>query len=89
MACAIRDCPSKFVETKGSHNYMIAITTQRSRSDTFPERFMLLLRPHSFAIGMLPGLVTLAGSRDCTSLADIDEVIDDALNQFEDLLKLA
>jgi len=35
------------------------------------------------------GLVTLAGSRIYTSLADTDEVIDDALNRFEDVFKLA
>ncbi|GFZ91213.1 aspartate aminotransferase family protein [Dyella caseinilytica] len=34
------------------------------------------------------GLITLAGSRIYTSLADTDEVIDDALNRFEDVLKL-
>jgi len=30
----------------------------------------------------------LAGSRVYTSLADTDEVIDDALNRFEDVFKL-
>ena len=34
------------------------------------------------------GIVTLAGSRIYTSLADTDTVIDDALNRFEDVLKL-
>lgn len=34
------------------------------------------------------GIVTLAGSRIYTGLADTDEVIDDALNRFEDVLKL-
>jgi glutamate-1-semialdehyde 2,1-aminomutase len=34
------------------------------------------------------GLVTLAGSRIYTSLADTDTVIDDALNRFEDVFKL-
>jgi glutamate-1-semialdehyde 2,1-aminomutase len=34
------------------------------------------------------GLVTLAGSRIYTSLADTDDVIDDALNRFEDVFKL-
>jgi len=32
---------------------------------------------------MANGLVTLAGSRMYTSLADTDEVIDDALDRFE------
>jgi glutamate-1-semialdehyde 2,1-aminomutase len=34
------------------------------------------------------GLITLAGSRMYTGLADTDAVIDDALNRFEDVLKL-
>jgi glutamate-1-semialdehyde 2,1-aminomutase len=34
------------------------------------------------------GLITLAGSRIYTSLADSDEVIDEALNRFEDVFKL-
>jgi glutamate-1-semialdehyde 2,1-aminomutase len=34
------------------------------------------------------GIVTLAGSRMYTGLADSDAVIDDALNRFEDVLKL-
>jgi glutamate-1-semialdehyde 2,1-aminomutase len=34
------------------------------------------------------GVITLAGSRMYTGLADTDEVIDDALNRFEDVLKL-
>ncbi|MEA4811599.1 MAG: aminotransferase class III-fold pyridoxal phosphate-dependent enzyme [Anaerolineaceae bacterium] len=35
---------------------------------------------------MASGIVTLAGSRMYTSLADTDEVIDDALNRFESVL---
>jgi glutamate-1-semialdehyde 2,1-aminomutase len=34
------------------------------------------------------GIVTLAGSRMYTGLADTDAVIDDALNRFEDVLRL-
>ena len=34
------------------------------------------------------GIVTVAGSRVYTGLADTDAVIDDALNRFEDVLKL-
>ena len=34
------------------------------------------------------GIITIAGSRIYTGLADTDEVIDDALNRFEDVLKL-
>ena len=35
------------------------------------------------------GLMTLAGSRLYTSMADTDDVVDDALGRFEDVLKLA
>jgi glutamate-1-semialdehyde 2,1-aminomutase len=35
---------------------------------------------------MAEGLITLAGSRMYTSMADTDEVIDDALNRFESVL---
>jgi glutamate-1-semialdehyde 2,1-aminomutase len=34
------------------------------------------------------GIITLAGSRIYTSLADTDAVVDDALNRFEDVFKL-
>ncbi|WP_080420544.1 aspartate aminotransferase family protein [Burkholderia ubonensis] len=34
------------------------------------------------------GLITLAGSRIYTSLADTDDVIDEALNRFEDVFRL-
>ena len=36
---------------------------------------------------MANGIVTLAGSRLYTSLADTDEVIDEALNRFEEVFK--
>ena len=35
------------------------------------------------------GIITIAGSRIYTGLADTDDVIDEALNRFEDVLKLA
>jgi glutamate-1-semialdehyde 2,1-aminomutase len=35
---------------------------------------------------MAQGIITLAGSRMYTSLADTDDVIDDALNRFEYVL---
>ncbi|MGR6466446.1 aspartate aminotransferase family protein [Rhizobium sp. PAMB 3182] len=38
---------------------------------------------------MAHGLLTLAGSRIYTSMADTDEVIDDALDRFETVFKLA
>jgi glutamate-1-semialdehyde 2,1-aminomutase len=37
---------------------------------------------------MAHGLVTLAGSRLYTSAADTDDVIDDALNRFDDVFGL-
>ena len=37
---------------------------------------------------MSHGIVTLAGSRLYTSMADTDEVIDEALNKFDDVFKL-
>jgi lipopolysaccharide biosynthesis regulator YciM len=36
---------------------------------------------------MAEGVITLAGSRMYTSLADTNEVIDDALNRFERVFK--
>ena len=38
---------------------------------------------------MAHGLVTLAGSRLYTSAMDTDELVDEALNRFEDVFKLA
>jgi glutamate-1-semialdehyde 2,1-aminomutase len=37
---------------------------------------------------MAHGLITLAGSRMYTSMADTDEIIDEALNRFETVLKM-
>jgi glutamate-1-semialdehyde 2,1-aminomutase len=39
------------------------------------------------AVYMYEGIVTLAGSRMYTSMADTDEVIDEALNRFENVFK--
>lgn len=38
---------------------------------------------------MAHGLVTLAGSRLYTSAADTDDIVDEALNRFEDVFKMA
>ncbi len=43
---------------------------------------------HLGAAYMSKGIVTLAGSRLYTSLADTDEIIDDALNRFEDVFAM-
>ena len=43
---------------------------------------------HMGAAYMSHGVVTLAGSRLYTSMADTDEIIDEALNRFEDVFKL-
>ena len=37
--------------------------------------------------GIVNGIVTLAGSRLYTSLADTPEIIDEALNRFEEVFK--
>jgi glutamate-1-semialdehyde 2,1-aminomutase len=58
-----------------------------------PLRLLKELKPRKHAMEemgaayMANGLVTLAGSRMYTSLADTDEVIDDALVRFESVLK--
>jgi glutamate-1-semialdehyde 2,1-aminomutase len=57
-----------------------------------PLRLLRELKPRKHmmeemgAAYMSQGLVTLAGSRMYTSMADTDEVIDEALNRFEDVL---
>ena len=37
---------------------------------------------------MSQGIVTLAGSRIYTSMADTDAIVDDALNRFERVLEM-
>ena len=57
-----------------------------------PLRLMKELKPRKHmmeemgAAYMAQGLITLAGSRMYTSLADTDVVIDDALERFEEVL---
>jgi glutamate-1-semialdehyde 2,1-aminomutase len=58
-----------------------------------PLRLLKELKPRKHmmeemgAAYMANGLITLAGSRMYTSMADTDDVIDDALNRFEHVLK--
>ncbi|HMX75552.1 MAG TPA: hypothetical protein PKE35_14965, partial [Anaerolineales bacterium] len=58
-----------------------------------PIRLLKELKPRKHmmeemgAAYMANGLITLAGSRMYTSMADTDEVIDDALARFETVLK--
>ena len=58
-----------------------------------PFRLLKQLKPREHAMEefgaayMANGLITLAGSRMYTSMADTDDVIDDALNRFENVLK--
>jgi glutamate-1-semialdehyde 2,1-aminomutase len=58
-----------------------------------PLRLLKQLKPRKHmmeemgAAYMANGLVTLAGSRMYTSMADTDAVIDDALNRFEDVFR--
>ena len=57
-----------------------------------PVRLLKELKPRKHmleemgAAYMANGLVTLAGSRMYTSMADTDEIIDDALRRFEPVL---
>ena len=57
-----------------------------------PVRFLRELKPRKHmmeemgAAYMANGLITLAGSRMYTTMADTDEVIDDALERFERVL---
>jgi hypothetical protein len=57
-----------------------------------PVRLLKELKPRKHmmeemgAAYMANGLITLAGSRMYTSMADTDEVIDDALARFETVL---
>lgn len=57
----------------------------RTLKELKPRRHMM---EEMGAAYMATGLITLAGSRMYTSLADTDEVIDDALNRFEMVLSL-
>ncbi len=57
----------------------------RTLKELKPRRHMM---EEMGAAYMANGLITLAGSRMYTSLADTDEVIDDALNRFETVLLL-
>ena len=68
------------------------------RRDSNPIRMLLLLKQAKSRKQVMEefgaaycahGLITLAGSRLYTSMADTDDVIDEALNRFEDVLKLA
>lgn len=43
---------------------------------------------HMGAAYMSHGIITLAGSRLYTSMADTDEIIDEALNRFDDVFSL-
>jgi glutamate-1-semialdehyde 2,1-aminomutase len=58
-----------------------------------PLRLLKELKPRKHAMEefgaayMANGIITLAGSRMYTSMADTDNVIDDALNSFENVLK--
>ena len=56
------------------------------------KKSMMMVRKEAMeqmgAAYMANGIVTLAGSRLYTSMADTDEVIDEALNRFEDVFKL-
>jgi len=56
------------------------------------KKSMMMVRKEAMeqmgATYMAHGIVTLAGSRLYTSMADTDDIIDEALNRFEDVFKL-
>ncbi|GLQ51617.1 aspartate aminotransferase family protein [Dyella flava] len=56
----------------------------RARNEARQRRHMMEEMGAAYAAH---GLITLAGSRIYTSLADTDDVIDDAINRFEDVFK--
>ncbi|MGL4370063.1 MAG: hypothetical protein ACRCUT_10395, partial [Spirochaetota bacterium] len=56
------------------------------------KKSMMMVRKEAMeqmgAAYMANGIVTLAGSRLYTSMADTDDIIDEALNRFEDVFKM-
>lgn len=69
------------LETSGAMFVKIDLLhLKRSLKDIHERKFMM---EEMGAAYMAEGIITLAGSRMYTSLADNDEVIDDALNRFE------
>ena len=68
-----------------SHNFAKSALGLLKNKDMMYERKDSMERMG--AAYMANGIVTLAGSRMYTSLADTDEVIDEALNRFENVFK--
>ncbi len=68
-----------------SHNFAKSAVGLLKNKDMMYERKDSMERMG--AAYMANGIVTLAGSRMYTSLADTDEVIDEALNRFENVFK--
>jgi glutamate-1-semialdehyde 2,1-aminomutase len=80
------------LECTGAMSYdFSSMSVIKSLSGLLKHKPMMLERKTSMermgAAYMANGIVTLAGSRLYTSLADTDEVIDEALNKFENVFK--
>ncbi len=75
---------------KDNKSYAVSFTFRddtKTLQDTDIESIMKKLMEEYGAAYMAEGIVTLAGSRLYMSLADTDEVIDEALNRFERVFK--
>lgn len=70
------------LETSGA--MFVRLTSLKAMKEIKARKFMM---EQMGAAYMAEGLITLAGSRMYTSLADTDDVIDDALNRFESVFK--
>ena len=80
------------LECTGAMSYDFSSMNILNLLKVLKKKDMIMVRKeameHMGAAYMSHGVVTLAGSRLYTSMADTDEIIDEALNRFEDVFKL-
>lgn len=80
------------LECTGAMSYDFSSMNILNLVKVLKKKDMIMVRKeameHMGAAYMSHGIVTLAGSRLYTSMADTDEIIDEALNRFEDVFKL-
>lgn len=80
------------LECTGAMSYDFSSKNMLNLLKVLKMKDMIMVRKvameHMGAAYMANGIVTLAGSRLYTSMADTDEIIDEALNRFEDVFKL-
>lgn len=80
------------LECTGAMSYDFSSKNMLNLLKVLKMKDMIMVRKvameHMGAAYMANGLVTLAGSRLYTSMADTDEIIDEALNRFENVFKL-